>query len=375
VRQLRELKSTLMNIKKITTLLGLAAILFFAGCKDDDDDKTSPNTNPNTAINPTVEATSPADNADDVALNKIVSAGFNQAMDATTFNSTSFTLKQGTSSIAGTVTYAGLTATFEPSAALTDNTTYTATITNAVKNTSGKAIASDVMWTFTTGINATGMNKVNLRSAENFVILAKTAINNSPTSNITGDIGISPAAASFITGFSLVSATGYATSSQITGRAYAADMASPTPTNLTTAVSDMITAYNDAAGRSNADFNELASGNIGGKTLVPGLYKWTNTVIAPKNLVISGSATDIWIFQIAGDLTVSSGVNITLSGGAKAENIFWQVAGEVTIQSTANFKGIILSMTGITLQTAAVFNGRALAQTAVILDANTVTQP
>ena len=363
-----------MNIKKITTLLAFATIVFFAGCKDDDDD-TTPGTNPNTVENPTVEATSPADNASDVALNKIVSAGFNQAMDATTFNSTSFTLKQGNSTVAGTVTYAGLTATFEPSAALTDNTTYTATITNAVKNTSGKAIASNVMWTFTTGTNASGMNKVNLRSAENFVILAKTAINNNPTSAITGDIGISPAAATFITGLSLVDATGYATSSQITGKAFAADMASPTPTNLTAAIGDMIMAYNDAAGRSNADFNELASGNIGGKTLIPGLYKWTNTVIAPTNLVISGSATDIWIFQIAGDLTVSSGVNITLSGGAKAENIFWQVAGEVTIRSTANFKGIILSMTGITLQTEAVFNGRALAQTAVILDANAVTQP
>lgn len=363
-----------MNIKKITSILGLAAIVLFAGCKDDDDDKTTAETEPNT-VNPKVEATSPADNASDVALNKIVSVGFSQAMDATTFDNTSFTLKQGNSIISGTVAYAELTATFEPSVALTDNTTYTATITKAVKNTSGKAIASDVMWTFTTGINAVGINKVNLRSAENFVILAKTAINNNPTSAITGDIGISPAAATFITGFSLVDATGYATSAQVTGNLYAADMAAPTPTNLTTAVNDMILAYDEAAGRSNPDFNELGNGNIGGETLVAGLYKWTNTVIAPTNLVISGSATDIWIFQIAGDLTVSSGVNITLSGGAKAENIFWQVAGEVSLGTTSNFKGIVLCMTGITLQTEAVFTGRALAQTAVILDANAVTQP
>lgn len=365
-----------MNIKKITSILGLAAIVFFAGCKkDDDDNNNNPNTKPNTVESPVVKATSPVDNASDVALNKIVSAGFNQSMDATTFNNTTFTLKQGSSTIGGTVSYAGLTATFAPSAALSSNTTYTATITQNVKNTDGKKIASDVVWTFTTGINATGMNKVNLRSAENFVILAKTAINNNPTSAITGDIGISPAATTFITGLSLVNATGYATSAQITGRAYAADMASPTPTNLTTAVNDMILAYDDAAGRSNPDFNELASGDIGGKTLVPGLYKWTNTVIAPTNLVISGSATDVWIFQIAGDLTVSSGVNITLSGGARAENIFWQVAGEVSLGTTSDFKGIVLCMTGITLQTEAVFTGRALAQTAVILDANAVTQP
>lgn len=372
MRHMRELKLNMMNIKKLTTILTFATILLFAACKKDDN--TTPATNP-TTTDPSVEATSPANNANDVALNKVISAGFNQSMDASTFNNITFTLKQGNTTVAGTVAYAGLTATFSPTAALSVNTTYTATITNAVENESGKALVSDFKWKFTTGINATGMNKVNLRSAENFVILAKTAINNSPTSDVTGDIGISPAAATFITGFSLVDATGYAKSSQITGKAYAADMAAPTPTNLTTAVSDMILAYDDAAGRSNPNFNELATGNIGGKTLIPGLYKWTNTVIAPTNLVISGSSTDVWIFQIAGDLTVSAGVKIILSGGAKPENIFWQVAGEVKLGTTSNFKGVILSMTGITMQTDAVFEGRALAQTAVILDANKVTQP
>ena len=362
-----------MKIKKLTTAIAFATIVLFAGCKDDDDSST-PGPNPNTT-NPSVEATSPANNASNVALNKVISAGFNEQMNAATFDNNSFTLKQENTSIAGLVSYAGLTATFKPSAALSANTTYTATITTAVKNMSGKALGSTITWMFKTGVNATGMNKVNLKSAENYVILAKTAINNSPTSKITGDIGISPAAATFITGFSLVDATGYATSSQITGKVYAADMAAPTPTNLTTAVDDMILAYNDAAGRSNPDFTELATGNIGGKTLVSGLYKWTNTVIAPTSLVISGSATDVWIFQIAGDLTVSAGVNITLSGGAKPENIFWQVAGEVSLGSTSNFKGVVLSMTGITLQTNAVFTGRALAQSAVILDANTVSKP
>jgi len=362
-----------MKIKKLTSTIALVAIVLFAGCKDDDDDNLTPIPTPTES--PKVVATSPANNANDVAHNKIVSAGFSEAMDATTFDNTSFILKQGTTIIAGSVSYSGLTATFKPNVALSSNTIYTATITTAVKNTAGKALAAEVSWMFTTGVNATGMNTVNLRSAENYVILAKTAINNSPISAITGDIGISPAAATFITGFSLVDATGYATSAQITGKVYAADMAPPTPITLTTAVDDMILAYNDAAGRSNPDFSELATGNIGGKLLVPGLYKWTNTVTAPKSVVISGSSTDIWIFQISGDLTVSSGVNITLSGGAKPENIFWQVAGEVSIGTTTNFKGVVLSMTGITLQTNAVFTGRALAQTAVILDANTITKP
>jgi len=83
----------------------------------------------------------------------------------------------------------------------------------------------------------------------------------------------------------------------------------------------------------------------------------------------------VWIFQISGDLTMSSAVNMTLSGGAQAKNIFWQVAGEVTIGTTSHFEGVILSMTGITMQTGASINGIALAQTAVILDQNTVVKP
>jgi hypothetical protein len=172
----------------------------------------------------------------------------------------------------------------------------------------------------------------------------------------------------------LVAATGYATSSQITGKVYAADMADPTPINLTTAVEDMITAYNDAAGRPSPDFSELGEGNIGGKTLLSGLYKWTSTVTAPADFTISGGADDIWIFQISGDLSLSSAVRITLSGGAQAKNIFWQVAGAVELGTTSHFEGVIICQTGITLLTGATLNGKALAQTAVVLDSNVVTK-
>jgi hypothetical protein len=152
-------------------------------------------------------------------------------------------------------------------------------------------------------------------------------------------------------------------------------MVTPTSINLTTAVENMITAYNDAAGRPTPDFLELGTGNIGGKTLTSGLYKWTSTVTLPSDVTISGSADDVWIFQISGDLTMSSAVNLTLEGGAQAKNIFWQVSGEAIFGATSHFEGIILSMTGITFQTGASFNGRALAQTAVILDSNTIVQP
>eukprot|EP00918_Siedleckia_nematoides_P051127 GHVU01111917.1.p1 GENE.GHVU01111917.1~~GHVU01111917.1.p1 ORF type:complete len:161 (+),score=11.92 GHVU01111917.1:27-485(+) len=151
-------------------------------------------------------------------------------------------------------------------------------------------------------------------------------------------------------------------------------MAPPTNTNLTTAVENMITAYNDAAGRPTPDFLELGTGSIGGMTLDAGLYKWTNTLSMASDVTLSGSADDVWIFQVAGDMTMSSAVNITLTGGAQAKNIFWQVAGSVSLGTTSHFEGVILSMTGITMQTGATVNGRLLAQTAVILDSNAVTK-
>jgi hypothetical protein len=216
---------------------------------------------------------------------------------------------------------------------------------------------------------------VDLGTSGNFVLLAKTAISTVPASVITGDVGVSPAAATFITGFNLTHATGYATSPQVTGFVYAADMASPTPSNLTTAVSDMETAFTDAAGRVTPDFVELHVGDLGGKTLIPGLYKWGTSVTAPASFVIEGDTDAIWIFQIAGDLTISSDINVTLSGGAQAKNIFWQVSGEVTIGTNAHFEGILLSMTAINFNTGASLNGRALAQSAIALDQNAITHP
>jgi Ice-binding-like len=136
-----------------------------------------------------------------------------------------------------------------------------------------------------------------------------------------------------------------------------------------------ITAYTDAAGSSNPDFLNLGAGNIGGKTLTPGLYKWTSAVVIPTDVTISGGPNDIWIFQVSGTLIMSSAVNITLSGGAQAKNIFWQASGAVTFGTTSHFEGNKLGQTGINLQTGASINGRLLAQTAVTLQMNTVTQP
>ena len=324
-------------------------------------------------ILPRINASNPLNNSTGVELNKVVSLTFSEAMDPLTINSNTFTLKQGTNSIPGAVTYTDQTASFTPSAHFSSGLTYTATISGA-KDLAGNVMAEDFEWSFTTKVSD-AIGAVDLGAAANYVILAKSAITNISTSAITGDLGLSPAATSYVTGLSIINATGYATSAQVTGSIFAADMADPTPINLTTAVNNMITAYNDAAGRPSPDFAELGTGNIGGKTLTPGLYKWTNSVTMPSDVTISGNANDVWIFQVAQNLSVSNGVNITLIGGAQAKNIFWQVAGTVLIGTTAHFEGIVLSMTGITLQTGASFKGRALAQTAVVLDGNAVIIP
>lgn len=145
---------------------------------------------------------------------------------------------------------------------------------------------------------------------------------------------------------------------------------------MTSAVSDMQTAYTDAAGRSNPDHTELYAGDLTGQTLTPGLYKWgTDVLVSAGGVTISGTANNVWIFQIAGNLNLASGANVTLTGGATATNIFWQVAGQGTIGTTAAMKGIILCQTAIVMSTGATLDGRALAQTAVTLDANTVIRP
>ena len=221
---------------------------------------------------------------------------------------------------------------------------------------------------------AAGPATVNLGASGNFVILAKTGISTTGATAVVGDIGVSPAAATYLTGFALALPAGsaFSTSALVTGKVYAPGYADPTPANLTTAVLDMQTAYTDAAGRAST-VTELGAGTIGGLTLAPGVYKWGTGVTIPTDVTLSGGAQDVWIFQIAQTLTVSSGAKVVLAGGAQASNIFWVVAGQTTLGTTAVFNGTILDQTAIVLNTGAKLNGRALAQTAVTLDSSTIT--
>jgi hypothetical protein len=223
--------------------------------------------------------------------------------------------------------------------------------------------------------NAAGPAPVVLGSAGKYVIIAQSKAANVPTSVVTGDIALSPAAASYITGFSLTKAGVNWTSAQVIGSVFAADNDPPTPRNLTTAVASMHTAYTDAAGRATPDFLNLGSGAIGGLTLSPGLYKWTSAVTVPLNVTIAGEENDTWIFQITGDLTMSANKAAILSGGAQAKNIVWQVAGAVQLGAGAHLEGVVLSKTAITLGAGASINGRLFAQTAVNIASSTVTSP
>lgn len=214
------------------------------------------------------------------------------------------------------------------------------------------------------------LKPVNLGVAGDFVILSKTGITSVYKSSILGDIGTSP-----ITGAAMV-----VDCTEVTGSVFSVDAAGPackttSATMLTSAIGDMQTAYTDAAGRNTPDYVNLGAGTIGGKTLLPGLYKFTSSVNIPTDITISGSSTDIFIFQVAGTLKMSSGVRVILEGGALAKNIFWQVAGAVTFGTTSHFEGNILGQTGINMQTGASMNGRMLAQTAVTLQMNTVNKP
>jgi hypothetical protein len=226
------------------------------------------------------------------------------------------------------------------------------------------------------GSNVAAGIPVNLGAAADYVILAESGISAVPTAAVTGNLGISPAAATFITGFSLVadSTNASSTSQQVTGKVYAADYTPPTPSNLTTAISDMQLAFTDAAGRA-PGVTELGAGNIGGMTVTPGVYKWGTGLLIPTDVTLAGNATDLWIFQIAQDLTMNSGTKIVLSGGALPKNVVWQVAGLVDLGTTAHCEGVILTQTSITLRTGASINGRLLAQTAVNLDGSTVVEP
>jgi hypothetical protein len=371
MEQMKKIKSLPVYLLLIIAIVGIS---FIAGCAA----PITPSGEGPDTIPPVVLETSPVNLATIVALNDVITATFSEDMDAATIIAANFTVAEGVNPVAGIVTYDAITKTamFAPTLVLLGSSTvYTITITTGVTDTVGNALAADKVWSFSTILNGLGPVPVLLGLAGNFAILAETAVSTVPASAITGNVGLSPAATSYLTGFSLTLVTGAALSTQVTGVLYAADMAEPTPTNLTAAVNASHTAYLDAAGRLLPDGTDLNDGEMGGQTFAPGLYKWTTPVTVGTNLTLTGTAEDIWIFQIDGTLNVSSAVLINMGGTAQAKNVFWQVADAVTLGGTSHFSGVLLGQTALTMGNLATMNGVALVKTAVSLDHSTIIKP
>lgn len=306
-----------------------------------------------------VTSTSPADGAINVPTNTTITAIFTENLDPTTVNDTTFLLTQAGTPVAGTVSSAGKTAVFAPTAALTANTAYTATLTTGVKDFDGEPLKSNKVWTFTTGAGPAAQTAVALATAAPLAVLAKTSITSTGATTITGDIGTSPGAT--ITGFPPAT---------LTGTQHAGDAAAALArTDLSTAFDTTRLLANGIGIR----------GDIGGLTLRPGLYKSTTDMsISSANLTLDagGDATAVFIFQIEGDLTVAAARSIVLTNGAVAANVFWEVNGSVNLGSTSTFVGTILADKSVTMGNAATLTGRALSRNGnATLDTNTIATP
>jgi hypothetical protein len=199
---------------------------------------------------------------------------------------------------------------------------------------------------------------VSMGSTAPFGVLAATTVTTIPTTTINGDLGVHPGDS--VTGEPIVNGTLH--------------LADPIAAQ---AKLDLTTAYNDAAGRTLAAVT--VAGNLGGLTLAPGLYKSaTSLEISSGDLTLDaeGDEDGVWIFQMGSTLVTTVGRQVILSGGARAENIFWQVGSSATIGGSSVFKGNILADQSVTMGTGAILDGRALARNGeVALDANTITVP
>jgi len=244
---------------------------------------------------------------------------------------------------------------------------------NIAKNYSTKILQSLLISGLLVGnvVAGDGPSAVYLGSAGSFAVLSQSGITDVYRSAVVGDVGTSP-----ITGAALL-----LNCDEVTGNIYTVDAKGPLPCSTTasgllnSAVGDMGFAYTDAAGRTTPDFIELGAGEIGGLTLAPGLYKWSTDVNITTDVTLSGEPSDVWIFQISGNLIEADAVRVTLAGGALAKNIFWQVADSVTLGTNAHFEGVVLSKKLIAVNTGTSVNGRLLAQTAVTLQKNAITEP
>ena len=220
---------------------------------------------------------------------------------------------------------------------------------------------------------ALAVTTVELGTADSFAVLAGTEVTNVPTSAITGDVGLSPGAGS--------SYDAGVTQAQVDGTIYAVDGTGPAgsvedPALLTQAKADLVTAYDDAAGRTPTDTFVAGDNQLGGQTLTSGVYAFGHATTANivGTLTLSGGANSVFIFQASSDLVTASSSVVDLIGGVKACNVFWQVDSSATLGTDSVFVGNIMALTAITVNTGATIEGSALARNAAVtLDQNVIT--
>jgi hypothetical protein len=201
---------------------------------------------------------------------------------------------------------------------------------------------------------AAGPPAPGLGTAGSFAVLAGAGITNTGPTTIKGDVGTFPTTTE--TGFGSVT---------LNGTNHHGDAVTQG------AKTDLTTAYNTAAG-SGPTIPVVA--NLGGQTLPPGVYNSASSLALTGTLTLSGTSSDVWIFQAGSTLTTASGSSVVFTGGATACNVFWQIGSSATIGTGSAFKGTIMALTSITVTTGATIDGRALARNgAVTLDTDTIT--
>ena len=321
---------------------------------------------------PAVTLTDPLNNATNVAINKQITATFNMPMDPLTLTTSTFTVKNGATTVPGVVTYMGSTATFTPNSDLLTGTTYTATISTGAKNPAALAIASNYVWNFSTGalvIDPPGA--IDLGSAANFGILAGVGVSNAAglSQIINQNVGIYPGLRSSVTGFPPAVIVG--------GVIYAADDIDPPGVGamLNQAKLDLVAAYLAAEGAV-SPAPATVSGDQGGKTLAPGIYKSTSTLLIQNGdltLDAQGDANAVWIFQVASGFTTVGGAggDVILTGGAQAKNVYWQTGSSAVIGDYTVFQGNILALQSITMNAYSTAVGRMLAQNGAVVMTST----
>ena len=228
------------------------------------------------------------------------------------------------------------------------------------------------------GIAMAATYAVGLGTADSFAVLAGTAVTNVPTSVITGNVGLSPAAGSNYAGL---------TSAEVTGTIYAVDGSGPggsvnNPALLTTAKNDLTAAYLDAAGRTPTQTFVAGDNQLGGQTLTAGVYAFGHatsaniTAASPLTLDAQGNSSAVFIFQASSDLVTASSSVVRLVNGAQDCNVFWQVTSSVTLGTSSTFIGTVMALTSITDNGSSTINGRLLARNAqVALNTTTIRRP